>query len=140
MLTADSRFAFMFGGISVQDNMVKILSRLFRLPVDGKPVTIIDLSGVPSEVLNVVVSVLCRMTFDFALWSRGAQPMLLVCEEAHRYAPANPTLGFEPTKEALARIAKEGRKYGVSLGSSASGRRSWRRASSRNATRPSPSA
>ncbi len=116
VLTADSRFAFMFGGISVQDNMVKILSRLFRLPVNGKPVTIIDLSGVPSEVLNVVVSVICRMTFDFALWSRGAQPMLLVCEEAHRYAPANPTLGFEPTKEALARIAKEGRKYGLSLG------------------------
>lgn len=39
----------------------------------------------------------------------------MVCEEAHRYAPANPALGFEPTKEALARIAKEGRKYGVSL-------------------------
>jgi DNA helicase HerA-like ATPase len=64
----------------------------------------------------VVVSVLCRMTFDFAQWSRGAQPILLVCEEAHRYAPADPALGFEPTKEALARIAKEGRKYGVSLG------------------------
>ncbi len=87
VLTANSRFAFMFGGISVQDNMVRILSRLFRIPVDGKPVTIIDLSGVPSEVLNVVVSVLCRTTFDFALWSRGAQPILLVCEEAHRYAP-----------------------------------------------------
>ncbi|HEX3208928.1 MAG TPA: DUF87 domain-containing protein [Geminicoccaceae bacterium] len=116
VLTADSRFAFMFGGISVQDNMVKILSRLFRIPVNGRPVTIIDLSGVPSEVLNVVVSVLCRMSFDFALWSRGAQPLLLICEEAHRYAPANPALGFEPTKEALARIAKEGRKYGLSLG------------------------
>ncbi len=115
VLSNDSRFAFMFGGISVQDNMARILSRLFRIPVDGRPVTIIDLSGVPSEVLNVVVSVLCRMTFDFALWSRGAQPILLVCEEAHRYAPANPALGFEPTKEALARIAKEGRKYGVSL-------------------------
>ncbi len=115
VLSADSRFAFMFGGISVQDNMAGILSRMFRMPVNGKPVTIIDLSGVPSEVLNVVVSVVCRTTFDFALWSRGAQPILLVCEEAHRYAPANPALGFEPTKEALARIAKEGRKYGVSL-------------------------
>ena len=37
-----------------------------------------------------MVSVLCRMTFDFALWSRGAQPILLVCEEAHRYAPGQP--------------------------------------------------
>ena len=61
------------------------------------------------------VSVLCRMTFDFSLWSRGTHPILLVCEEAHRYAPADPGLGFEPTKAALARIAKEGRKYGLSL-------------------------
>lgn len=138
VLSADSRFAFMFGGISVQDNMVRILSRLLRIPVRGKPVTIIDLSGVPSEVLNVVVSVLCRMTFDFALWSRGAQPILLVCEEAHRYAPANPALGFEPTKEALARIAKAA-NTASRCASSASGRRSWRRASCRNATPPSPS-
>lgn len=115
LLCADSRYAFMFGGISVQDNMAKLLSRLFRIPVAGKPISIVDLSGVPSEVLNVVVSVLCRMTFDLGLWSRGAIPILLVCEEAHRYAPADPALGFEPTKEALARIAKEGRKYGVSL-------------------------
>jgi DNA helicase HerA-like ATPase len=70
---------------------------------------------VPSEILNVVVSVLCRMTFDFALWSERAVPIMLVCEEAHRYAPQDAKLGFEPTKKALSRIAKEGRKYGVSL-------------------------
>jgi DNA helicase HerA-like ATPase len=115
ILATDARFAFMFGGIAVQDQMAKILSGIFRIPVDGKPVSVIDLSGVPSEVLNTVVSVLCRMTFDFALWSRGKLPILLVCEEAHRYAPAKTDAGFEPTKEALARIAKEGRKYGVSL-------------------------
>ncbi|NJO37445.1 MAG: ATP-binding protein [Rhizobiales bacterium] len=69
----------------------------------------------PSEVINAVVSVILRLTFDFALWSRGAQPILLVCEEAHRYAPLDSSLGFEPTKNALARIAKEGRKYGLSL-------------------------
>ncbi len=115
ILSTDSRFAFMFGGIAVHDQMARILSRIYRIPVNGKPISILDLSSVPSEVLNTVVSVLCRMTFDFALWSKGAQPILLVCEEAHRYAPANPALGFEPTKEALARIAKEGRKYGLSL-------------------------
>jgi uncharacterized protein len=115
MLRADSRFGFMFGGMTVRDNMAEIISRIFRIPVGTKPITIMDLSGVPSEILNVVVSVLSRMTFDFALWSRGAVPVLLVCEEAHRYAPADSAAGFEPTKEALARIAKEGRKYGVSL-------------------------
>ena len=117
-LQYDARFGFMFGkGITMRDNMVPILSRiLFRVPVDGKPLTILDLSAVPSEILNVVVSVLCRTAFDFAVWSDGKVPVLLVCEEAHRYAPENAEAGFEPTKRALSRIAKEGRKYGLSLG------------------------
>jgi DNA helicase HerA-like ATPase len=114
-LQQDRRFAFMFPGVTVRDNMAAILSRLFRIPVKGKPVTVIDTSGIPSEVLNVVVSLLCRMTFDFALWSEQAVPILLVCEEAHRYAPIEGQTIFEPTKRALSRIAKEGRKYGVSL-------------------------
>jgi hypothetical protein len=59
--------------------------------------------------------VLCRLTFDFALWNERTVPIVLVCEEAHRYAPRNERLGFEPAKRALSRIAKEGRKYGVSL-------------------------
>jgi hypothetical protein len=116
MLQSDRRYGFMFPGLAVQDNMAKILSRLFRIPVAGKPISIIDLSSVPSEVTNVVVSLLCRMTFDFALWSNRAIPILLVCEEAHRYVPASSNSGFEPTKRALARIAMEGRKYGISLG------------------------
>ena len=63
-----------------------------------------------------MVSVLCRMAFDFGLWSDGAAPLLFVCEEAHRYAPADKQIGFGPTRRALSRIAKEGRKYGVFLG------------------------
>ena len=56
------------------------------------------------------------MAFDFGLWSDGAIPLLFVCEEAHRYAPADRNVGFAPTRRALMRIAKEGRKYGVYLG------------------------
>jgi hypothetical protein len=63
-----------------------------------------------------VVSVLCRMAFDFGLWSDGAVPLLFVCEEAHRYASADRSVGFGPTRRAISRIAKEGRKYGVFLG------------------------
>ena len=114
-LSSDPRFSFMFGGITVDDNFSDILSQILRIPGNGRPISIIDLSAVPSEVINAVVSVILRLTFDFALWSRGAQPVLLVCEEAHRYAPLDNSLGFEPTKNALARIAKEGRKYGLSL-------------------------
>ncbi len=67
------------------------------------------------QIVNVVVSVLCRITFDFALCSNREIPVLLVCEEAHRYASRSKEPGFEPTRRALSRIAKEGRKYGVSL-------------------------
>jgi DNA helicase HerA-like ATPase len=115
-LQNDIRYGFMFGtSLTVRDEMSDILSELFRIPVNGKPITIIDLSGVPSEVLNVVVSVLCRLTFDFSVWSETQMPITIVCEEAHRYAPRDKDAGFEPVKRALSRIAKEGRKYGVSL-------------------------
>jgi DNA helicase HerA-like ATPase len=116
-LSADQRFAFMFSGVVVRDTMVTILSRILRVPVSGRPATIIDLSGVPSEIVDVVVSVLCRMIFDFAVWSVDAKaiPVLLVCEEAHRYVPRDENLGFAPTRRSISRIAKEGRKYGVSL-------------------------
>jgi len=63
-----------------------------------------------------VVSVICRMAFDFGLWSDGAAPLLFVCEEAHRYVSADRTIGFGPTRRSISRIAKEGRKYGVFLG------------------------
>lgn len=117
-LRKDRRYAFMFGGIgSARDNLCEILSRVLRIPVAGKPITIIDLSAVPSEITNVVVSVLCRLVFDFALWSLPSEqiPTLLVCEEAHRYIPRNENIGFDPTRRAISRIAQEGRKYGVSL-------------------------
>lgn len=114
-ISQDARYAFMFGSLTVFDGMAQILGQIFRVPVNDRPITILELTGLPTEIVNVVVSVLCRMTFDFALWSDGQVPVTLVCEEAHRYVPANPNLGFEPCKRAIARIAKEGRKYGASL-------------------------
>lgn len=118
MLMSDKRFSFMFGIPRVQDSMVDVLARLLRIPTSGKPMTIIDLSGIPAEIVDVVVSLLCRLIFDFAVWSEQPErhPVLLVCEEAHRYIPADAERGFGPTKRAIGRIAKEGRKYGVSLG------------------------
>ena len=66
-------------------------------------------------MVSVTVSVLCRLTFDFALWAETPVPITIICEEAHRYAPRDTQLGCEAAKRALFRIAKEGRKYGVSL-------------------------
>jgi DNA helicase HerA-like ATPase len=118
-MQADKRFAFLVRpDANVTDGLANIIKQYLRIPVGDKPISIIDLSGVPSDVVDVVVSVLCRMVFDFAVWSpRPVKvPILLVCEEAHRYAPRSDVAAFQPTKQALARIAKEGRKYGVSLG------------------------
>ena len=118
-LRQDNRFSFLIRpDKDVKDELVTIIGKYLRIPVSDKPLSIIDLSGVPSDVVDVVVSVLCRIIFDFAIWSaRPVEiPIALVCEEAHRYAPSHERSEFQPTKKALSRIAKEGRKYGVGLG------------------------
>ena len=117
-LRADPRYAFMFSGMLVSDSMASFIAKLFRLPSHGRPISIVDVSGVPSEVTSVVVSVLARMVFDYAIWSRteAQRPLLLVCEEAHRYVPKDESSGGQAVRKILERIAKEGRKYGVSLG------------------------
>src|SRR6478736_2591476 len=113
----DPRYAFMFDNANVGgDTMAEVVSLLFRLPANGRQMTIMQLAGFPAEVVDSVVSVLCRMAFDFGLWSDGVSPLLFVCEEAHRYASADRNIGFGPTRKAVSRIAKEGRKYGVFLG------------------------
>ncbi|MGO8920717.1 MAG: ATP-binding protein [Stellaceae bacterium] len=116
-LRKDRRYHFMFEGLALRDGMGDILSRILRIPVEGKPITIIDISAVPSEIVNVVVSLLCRLIFDFALYSEREEaiPILVVCDEAHRYIPRDASDGFAPTIRSISRIAKEGRKYGVSL-------------------------
>jgi len=117
-IKSDPRFSFMFSGVLVADCMRDFLAEIFRLPSHGKPISIVDVSGVPSEIVHVVVSVLARLVFDFALWSRDEEqkPILLVCEEAHRYIPSTTTGAGQSVRKILERIAKEGRKYGVSLG------------------------
>jgi uncharacterized protein len=116
-LRNDARYAFMFENANVGgDTMGEILTYLFRLEPNGQPLTVLQLAGLPVEVVDAVVSLLSRLAFDFGLWSDGAMPMLFVCEEAHRYAAADRAVGFAPARRALLRIAKEGRKYGVCLG------------------------
>src|SRR5699024_9352264 len=80
-LKADPRYTFMFSGMLVSDSMPAFISRLFRLPANGRPISIVDVSGVPSDITSVVVSVLARMVFDYAIWSRteAQRPILLVC-------------------------------------------------------------
>ena len=113
----DPRYAFMFENANVGgDTMGAVLNQLFRLDSDENGITILKLASLPGEAIDAVVCITARLAFEFGLWSDGGIPLLLMCEEAHRYASADRSLGFAPTRRALSRIAKEGRKYGVSLG------------------------
>jgi len=114
-LTADPRYHFIFKNQASPRPIEEIVGRIFRLPVNGKPISCLDFSGIPSEALNIVVSVVSRLAFELATWSERKLPILLVCEEAHRYIPRDRNLGFHSTRRIISRIAKEGRKYGVSL-------------------------
>ena len=117
-LKADPRYNFMFSGMLVGDTMTDFIGKIFRLPSSGKPISIIDVSGMPSDITSTVVAVLSRLVFDYAIWSRNEpqRPVLLVCEEAHRYIPSDRVSKASAVRSILERIAKEGRKYGVSLG------------------------
>jgi hypothetical protein len=83
-------------------------------------VTIIDLSGVPFEVLSISVSLISRLLFDYAYFfkrrSEGGineTPLLVVYEEAHKYVPRSDLARYAASRSAIERIAKEGRKYGI---------------------------
>lgn len=87
-------------------------------------VTIVDLSGIPFEVLSITVSLVSRLIFDFCFhYSKLRQgqevlndvPVMLVCEEAHNYIPQRDDAAYRSSRKSLERIAKEGRKYGLSL-------------------------
>jgi DNA helicase HerA-like ATPase len=115
-LVYDPRFAFMFGRTTIEDNLDRVIGRIFRVPHENRQISVLQLGGLPSEVLNAVASIMSRMAFDLAMHSEGQYEVLLLCEEAHRYVPQDPSLGFVPTRLSIAKIAKEGRKYGAYLG------------------------
>ena len=117
-LRADPRYTFMFSGMLVSDSMPGLLAKLFRLPSHGSRSRSSTCRAFRPKITSVVVSVLARMVFDYAIWSRteAQRPLLLVCEEAHRYVPKDEHADGQAVRKILERIAKEGRKYGVSLG------------------------
>ncbi len=118
VLQADARLKFLMtewaGGSD--DPFPSVLRQLIS---DGQQPRVIDLSGVPNEVAGVSSAVIARTLFNMKVWQtseeRANDPVLLVCEEAHRYVPNRGEAQYEAAQEAIRRIAKEGRKYGVGL-------------------------
>ena len=85
---------------------------------DEPPVTILDLSGVPSSIQTEIVGTLLRVLYDALFWARNLpeggreRPLLIVLEEAHAYLGSD---GEGSAAAGVRRIAKEGRKYGIGI-------------------------
>ncbi|MCW3491541.1 ATP-binding protein [Dethiobacter alkaliphilus] len=117
MLQRDSRLNFLMnqwdsGNDEIEDILAQFISTENTLKV-------IDLSGIPSDVAGIVSSTIGRLLFLYKLWEspddRKRDPILLVCEEAHRYVPNRGDAEYSAAQDAIKRIAKEGRKYGLGL-------------------------
>lgn len=121
---SDNRFQFMFDR---SNDLHPDLDGRIRADLDtllikwiggDRPITVLDVSGLPPEVLGTVVGTMLRLIYDALFWAMNLpvggrqQPLLLVLEEAHRFLPADDQTAAH---RAVARIAKEGRKYGVGL-------------------------
>lgn len=116
-LLNDGRLRFMmesWGG--AEDPLPTIVNQFLT---QQTTVQIVDLSGVPNEVAGVASAAIARIVFQLKVWQTEAErqnsPVLLVCEEAHRYVPNRGEAQYEAAQSAIRRIAKEGRKYGVGL-------------------------
>ena len=120
----DSRFGFMFDPDDplhpdLEGKATEDVDTLLAQWVGGdKPVTVLDVSGIPPEVLGTVVGTMLRLVYDALFWAMDLevggrkQPLLVILDEAHRFLPE---AGEGPANRVVSRIAKEGRKYGVGL-------------------------
>jgi hypothetical protein len=119
----DQRFKFLYEpGTFIPDLTGKVTSDLDSLLIDwlghDRPITILDLSGIPSIVVSSISGSLLKIMYDSLFWAQNLpvggrkQPLLLVLEEAHSYLKAGEN---SISSRTIQTIAKEGRKYGVGL-------------------------
>lgn len=120
---SDERLYFLLGDhvekISFKEALQQVLSYQDKKHAN---ITVIDLSGVPFEVLSITVSLISRLIFEYGYYFKRSidesfdkTPILLVYEEAHKYVPKIQSAKYNSSRIAIERIAKEGRKYGVTL-------------------------
>ena len=125
----NKRLGFLFGDdsrdSSFEDTIKQFLGYKMVEAGTNQNITVIDLGGVPFEVLSITVSLITRILFEFGFFYKKhldnlkkvcETPLLLVYEEAHKYVPKSELAKFRASKNAIERVAKEGRKYGVTLG------------------------
>lgn len=118
----DRRCGFMFQPpkkCNAYDWLEEMLMKLFSVSESQRGIKIIDFSEVPSDVLPIITGVLARLLYNIQFWmdKDARHPLTIVCDEAHLYLPVRDAAEAAEKRalEAFERIAKEGRKYGVSL-------------------------
>ncbi|HBG78096.1 MAG TPA: Bipolar DNA helicase [Phycisphaerales bacterium] len=117
----DKRLDFLLGEKSKKITFEQTLRQFLGYKKDNESnITIIDLSGIPFEVLSITVSLITRLLFDYCYYYKKKNtecetPLLLVFEEAHKYVPKSELAKYRASQMAIERVAKEGRKYGVTL-------------------------
>lgn len=125
----DNRLDFLLAQKSKDITFEETLNQLIGYQTGKQSnVTVIDLSGVPFEVLSITVSLISRMVFEYGYFYKRLRnakdpnekinndiPILLVYEEAHKYVPNSDLVKYRSSKKSIERIAKEGRKYGITL-------------------------
>ena len=121
VLTTDARVNFLMGeyregGPTLSDILSQFLNLADR---QGPFLKIVDISGLPNEVAGPLTGAIARLLFQYKLHQtreeRELDPILFICEEAHRYVPNRGDAQYEVAQNAIRRLAREGRKYGLGL-------------------------
>ena len=119
VLRSNPQLGFIMKDLSENAPKLQEVLSQFVGDTNGKDLRIIDISGLPNEVAGPLTALIARLLFQYKLWQtkeeRKSDPVLFVCEEAHRYVPNHGEAQYKEAQEAIRRIAKEGRKYGLGL-------------------------
>ncbi|MGI6684623.1 MAG: ATP-binding protein [Bacillota bacterium] len=116
----DKRFDLIFKPktYTTSASMETLFRKILGEESEPKKIVILDLSPVPFDVRSSVISLILRCLFDFAYWYKRkngkAYPLSVFADEAHSYLN-DYDVANEPSRVSSERIAKEGRKYGISL-------------------------
>lgn len=120
ILRANPQLKFLMEDHSEESPSLQDVLNQFIGGNENKHIRIVDISGLPNEVAGPLTALISRLLFQYKLWQtkeeRKKDPILFVCEEAHRYVPNHGEAQYKEAQEAIRRIAKEGRKYGLGLG------------------------
>lgn len=117
VLESDPRLRFIMA--DHQDSLPDVLRQFVGSPEEQGHLRIVDISGLPNEVAGILAAAIARSLFNYKVWQkreeRERDPIVLVCEEAHRYVPDRGDAQYKEAQDAVRRIAREGRKYGLGL-------------------------